>query len=80
MPKAKIRLYFPYVETGQVSVGYSTVDIVNHIAEIDGAEVEAITYWQQTASAYIVREIWTDFAINPNADPFGDELEIGASP
>ena len=79
MPKAKIRLYFPYVETGQVSVGYSTVDIVNHIAEIDGAEVEAISYWQQTASAYIAREIWPDVAINPNANPFGDELEIGAS-
>ena len=79
MPKTKVRLHFPYIETGQVSVGYSTVDIVNHIAEIDGAEVAAIIYWQQTVSAYIVREIWPDLTTDSNANPFGDELEIGAS-
>ena len=76
----KVRLYFPYIETGQVSVGYSTVDIVNYVAEIDGAEVYAITYWQQTASAYIVRDMWPDNVIDPSANPFDDELEIGASP
>jgi len=67
-----VRLYFPYIESGQVSVGYSTVDIVDHVAEIDGAEAEIITYWQQTASAFIIPGTPSATNIEPP-----DELEIG---
>jgi len=68
----KVRLYFPYIETGQVSIGYSTVDITDHIAEIDGADAEIITYWQQTASAFIIPGAPTAAGLEPP-----DELEIG---
>jgi len=73
MPKTRVRLFFPNIETGQVSVGFSTVDVINHIAEIDGAEVEFITYWQQTASAIIARDL---YYIDPDPNPFDNELTL----
>ena len=88
---SKVRLYFPDIETGQVSVGYSTVDVVDHIAEIDEAEAAVIAYWQQTASATIVSTAQPTAAIDPGINPFDparrsvgsdpdeDELSIGAS-
>ncbi|HEY4722443.1 MAG TPA: hypothetical protein VII92_11380 [Anaerolineae bacterium] len=69
MPKTKVRLFFPDIETGQISVGFSTVDVINHIAEIDGTEVEFITYWQQIASAIIARDL---YYVNTDLNPFDD--------
>lgn len=43
---AAIKLYFPNIESGAATVGYTTIQIVDHVAEVDEAEAGAIKHWQ----------------------------------
>lgn len=56
------RLYFPNIETGSASTGYITIQIVDHVAEIDDSEhdpiglADALTHWQATDGASILQD------------------------